>query len=102
IPAEIAEQARRHLAGHLILNNAPVPGRPRALLTGLLFCAGCDKRMAAEAGGYRCAMRAQGGPCPERATIMKTTAEFHVVQRWMARLETAEPTDAVLHAVAER
>lgn len=102
IPAELAERARRVLRGHHIAGGARRPGRPSALLTGLLICAGCGRRMVADSDSYKCQLRAQGGGCEARASAYRGAIEPYVVSRWLWRLENANIGDEMMVAVAQR
>lgn len=76
--------------------------RPKHLLTGLMRCAGCGATMPAKGRSYVCWRAETGGDCPEPAYVGRDCSERYVLERWSARLTTAEPDDPLLGVVAEQ
>ena len=56
----------------------PRHGRPPALLSGLVKCAGCGFAMSADASIYRCFPRKAGGICRAPAIISRRLLDGHV------------------------
>lgn len=102
IPAELAAKARRVLSGHQIIDNAPRPGRAKALLAGRLKCASCGNAMVADGKSYNCQLRASGGACEAPASAWRESIETYAAARWLARLANADFGDPLTVAVAER
>jgi site-specific DNA recombinase len=102
VPAELAARARRVLSGHQIIDSTPRPGRAKALLASRLRCASCGSSMVANGNSYKCQSYSSGSACAAQASVLRTTIEAWAVDRWLARLSSAEPDDDLLAVVAER
>ncbi|MEU8454143.1 recombinase family protein [Streptomyces griseoaurantiacus] len=76
---------------------------PRHLLTGLLRCAACGRKLVASSGSYRCTAASLGGAeCSAPASVQRKAIEFMVGEAWISRLAASEPEDELIHAVAKR
>jgi len=77
-------------------------GKAKHLLTGLLRCEGCARRMPCTGKSYSCVAYKAGKPCPRRASASRAPLEAWVAHLWLAQLTNAEPDDPIMIAVAER
>jgi DNA invertase Pin-like site-specific DNA recombinase len=76
---------------------------PRHLLSGLLSCAGCGRKMVRRGTSYSCPHKTLGGrPCDAPASVMAEYAHDFVLAAFVNRLTMSEPDDALILAVASR
>ncbi|WP_455356865.1 recombinase family protein [Streptomyces sp. SYSU K217416] len=76
---------------------------PRHLLSGLLHCAGCGRKMVRRGVSYSCPHKTSGGrPCYAPASVRANYAHDFVFAAFVARLTTSKPDDALILAVAGR
>ncbi|MET7976719.1 recombinase family protein [Streptomyces mirabilis] len=76
---------------------------PRHLLSALLYCAGCGRKMVRRGMSYNCPHKTTGGrPCDAPASVMAKYAHDFVFAAFVGRLTTSEPDDALILAVATR
>ncbi|MFE2605763.1 recombinase family protein [Streptomyces mirabilis] len=107
-----AEQmrARKAVKGRTkLMGEASSPARrgvrsvPRHLLSGLLYCAGCGRKMVRRGMSYNCTHKTLGGrPCTAPASVMAKYADDFVFGAFVNRLINSEPDDALILAVADR
>jgi DNA invertase Pin-like site-specific DNA recombinase len=80
-----------------------VRSMPRHLLSSLLYCAGCGRKMIRRGMSYNCTHKTVGGrPCTAPASVMAKYAEEFVFAAFVNRLITGGPNDALRLAVADR
>lgn len=76
---------------------------PKHLLSGLLHCAGCGRKMVRRGSSYNCPHKTSGGrPCDAPASVMAKYAHDFVFSAFVSRLTASEPDDALILAVATR
>ncbi|RPE33226.1 recombinase family protein [Kitasatospora cineracea] len=106
IPAELAERARRVLAGHQFMakENFPRAGRVVHPISGKsVKCHDCGYSMSLHGTSYVCNLSKTGtGACTAPASVRKDPLIRYLVDAWSARLHAAEDDDPLLVAVAER
>ncbi|MFE5810179.1 recombinase family protein [Streptomyces sp. NPDC056491] len=104
VPSELAERARRILSGNQTVSRAaPTPGRAVRALTSRMRCASCGSAMTLEGSSYACTRYGDGDQaCAEPAFVTRAAIERYVVQAWAERLWSADDSDPLLVAVAER
>ncbi|MFJ3226067.1 recombinase family protein [Streptomyces sp. NPDC086783] len=80
-----------------------VRSMPKHLLSGLLHCAGCGRKMVRRGMSYNCPHKTSGGrPCDAPASVMAKYAHDFVFAAFVNRLTMSEPDDALILAVATR
>jgi hypothetical protein len=72
-----------------------------SLLTTLIHCGVCERRMHRVGTSYRCMAAAAGNRCPG-ANVMASTIDAYVSEAFLTRLPSSEPGDPLLIAVADR
>ncbi|MBR7828646.1 recombinase family protein [Actinospica sp. MGRD01-02] len=72
-----------------------------ALLTTLIHCGVCERRMHRVGGSYRCMATRAGNRCPG-ANVMADAIDAYVSDAFLTRLPASEPDDPLLIAVADR
>ena len=97
----LAQRARNALSGNALWDSSPV-GRPSALLTGRVRCAGCRGAMTLQGRSYRCSRDIGGTYCPDPASAYRPALERYVTAEWLRRMGESAPEDPVMLAVAER
>ncbi|MER5749207.1 recombinase family protein [Streptomyces sp. NPDC002088] len=102
--ARKAVKARTKIMGE---NSSParrgVRSVPRHLLSGLLHCAGCGRKMVRRGTSYSCPHKTNGGrPCDSPASVMAKYAHAFVFAVFSQRLTAGEPDDGLVLAVASR
>ncbi|WP_432069640.1 recombinase family protein [Streptomyces sp. AA1529] len=102
IPADLAERARRVLAGHQIIKSKSRKGRRFNPLAGALECSGCSHAMVASGNSYTCQLRAAGGECSQPASASREALERYIEKRWLGRFTNASPDDPFIMVVAQR
>ncbi|MFI1521035.1 recombinase family protein [Kitasatospora cineracea] len=106
IPAELAERARRVLAGHQFMaaEKRPRAGRVVHPISGKsIKCASCGYSMTLAGKSHGCNLNAKNkGACTAPASVRQATLLAYVVDAWSTRLHAAEDDDPLLVAVAER
>ncbi|MFD5562019.1 recombinase family protein [Kitasatospora griseola] len=104
IPAELAERARRVMAGHQIMDSKkPRPGRQVHPLHGKkTTCSNCGSAMSVQGRSYTCNRHEAKGGCTAPASASRPALLRYVVDAWSARLHSAADDDPLLIAVAER
>ncbi|MFJ8557348.1 recombinase family protein [Streptomyces microflavus] len=76
---------------------------PRHLLSGLLHCGGCGRKMVRRGSSYNCPHKTSGGrPCLAPGNVMAKYADEFVFAAFVSRMTTSAPDDALILAVASR
>lgn len=103
-------RARKAVKGRTkMLGEASSPARrgvrsvPRHLLSGLLHCGGCGRKMVRRGSSYNCPHKTSGGrPCHAPGNVMAKYADEFVFAAFVNRMTTSAPDDALILAVASR